>query len=1288
MARSTNVRLHEVAFCAEVKSWADALFGQHPEWPFNKAAIEEYGIGNYRRQDIRIFQEGSNTPVLTGEVKLPGTPEGRSPYDSALMQDAFSKADNVQAPFFFTWNVNTFVLFDRSRYNLPMIERRIRDWDLGLGLTSPEDCKRAEVQTHIRDKFLPQFFEQFAEIVLGQAGEWGKPPDEIFIRSLESHLDWPVIGTRDHLAAACQRDSAFAQKLQLWMSEEMSWTFDPENADNWRKTLDNAARTLCYIFSNRAIFYEAIRARYSEQLPLLQMPRRGPKGHVGIYDYFRTRFQQAEFETGDYEPIFFPQVGDWAGALVFASDIACQGWKGVLGHVAEYDFRKIPYDIIGHIFQRLISPEERQKFGQFFTKEDIVDIINAFCIRRAGDFVFDPACGSGSFLVRAYHRKAWLSGHRGGSRNLDAQKSHQELLREIFGCDIAVFAAHLATLNLAARHIEDEENYPCIARNNFFAIPQQREEFCTIPGLRSRGGKRDKIPVALPALDAVIGNPPYVRQEHIARRKELNHLHGETRAAYDARLKTTKEFLRELCQDFWPGLRLSGRSDLHCYFWPVAASLLKEDGHFGFLTSSSWLDVEYGFALQGWILQHFKLLAVMESLDEPWFQDARIKTAITILQRCDSEKERMSNVVKFVRFLKPVAEILGERPHGDEAARQRAVELLRSQILQTKQPVANEKLRIIPVLQAQLWEEGVRAGQLLKQAPVTEPEEEENGEPEAGELKEAAALYRIGQSYAAGKWGRFLRAPDLYFRLMGDYGKRFVRLGEVVEVRRGITSGCDAFFMPRDVTDEVLQQVSEGLPWNDIGLMTPCKRSELDSGKVRIVRAGDNTLHPIEKEYLRPEVHSLMEVDRPVIRAKDLDRVVLWVDQPLAKLSHTYAGKYIRWGAKQTFESKKSRAVTVPERSTCASRPVWYDLITSRIGVVFWPKTQKYRHIVPTNPESLVCNCNLYTVVPELELPHESRALAAILNSTVVALMKCFYGRYAGAEGTLKTEIVDMVLLEVPSPRGISPALADRMSQALEKMTQRDVTHLVEDAMLQCHSEELMREILREPPELPRELQQPDRRELDHCVLELIGVTDAKERAKLLEELYAETTKYYRYQRTQDIQSMEDRAGNNGRRLGAHDLAESIWHSLSDEERGVNVPEWVASVFPRVAPVEIPEGTAQALGASDMFHPNAVIFKSGKDTQQLEYASPEQAALVAEIGRLGIQGEIRMPETADDCRKCLALLRERLTKARQLFAGLAASRTGTQSLQEQTAALLLHWHTQGKALHKSPTQSG
>ncbi len=1282
MSKLQEVRENEVAFCADVKSWADALFPSRPDWPFTHAKIEQYGTGNNKRSDLRIFCKGSQTPVLAGEVKLPGTPEGRSPFDPSLMQDAFNKADNIQAPYFFTWNVNTFVLFDRSKWDVPMVERRLKDWDLGFNLTSPGDCKRPDVHAYIRDKFLPELFEMLAGIVEGKVVEWGVPPDDVFIRSLESHLEWPVLGTRDHLIATSATDAVFSSQLQSWMAEEMNWTFDPGDANNWSETLERAARTLCYIFSNRAIFYEAIRAKYPDDLNQLKMPRRGRNEQRGIYDYFRDQFKRAVAETGDYEPIFYPQVNDWAGALIFASDMACQGWTGLFTNLAQYNFREIPYDIIGGIFQKLISPEERQKFGQFYTNEDIIDIINAFCIRRAGDSVIDPACGSGSFLVRAYHRKAWLSEQKSrGRRHQDSRKSHQELLREIYGCDIALFAAHLATLNLASRHIEDEENYPYIARANFFEIPDHRDKFSAVPGLREANGEKDMIAVPLPDVDAVIGNPPYVRQEGIPKESELKRQKGETKEAYEARRKTTKDYLQELCKELWPGLRLSGRSDLHCYFWPVAASLLKEGGHFGFLTSSSWLDVDYGFALQGWILKGFKLIAVIESLDEPWFKDARVKTSITILQRCDDLKSRMDNVVKFVRLFKPVKEILGDRPHGDEAARQNAAEALRKIILQTDAPLSNAQMRIIPVKQQELWDEGVRAGTLLKAGEMVESESEEQEEDEnnGSALKEAAAMYQIGSDYVAGKWGRFLRAPDLYFRLLRDYRNGFVRLGEIAEVSFGIKSGCDDFFMPRDVTKEVLDEVKEGLLWNNVGLMTSCKRSEIESGKVRIVRAGDNTLHPIETKYLKPEVHSLMQVDRPVIHASDLDRVVLWVNEPLGALGHSYAAKYIRWGAKQTFPSKKSKAVPVPQRSTCASRPVWYDLTTGTNGVAFWPMTQKYRHIVAANPDEIVCNHRLFYVTPRNLTENEASILPAILNSTIVALVKHFYGRYAGSEGTLDTEIIDCLLLDVPDPKRVTADLFARMSNAFQSICSRSVTHLVADSMLQCHSKEEMRKILARPVELPTELCQKDRFELDDCVLELMGVVSQRQRKILIEELYLVTTEYYRYLRTQDIQAMENRAGNNSRRFDAQDLAGSIWQSLPEGDQGPAVADWIKSAYPKAEAAEIPEGKPTALGASDMFDPNGVVFKGNKEAHHVRYASPEQAALVAALAEVGIRGQIEVPKSAVDCGRCLKELRIRIKSAEEHFAELAASRTGTQSLQEKTTTLLLHWFVHGRS---------
>ncbi len=132
---------------------------------------------------------------------------------------------------------------------------------------------------------------------------------------------------------------------------------------------------------------------------------------------------------------------------------------------------------------------------------------------------------------------------------------------------------------------------------------------------------------------------------------------------------------------------------------------------------------------------------------------------------------------------------------------------------------------------------------------------------------------------------------------------------------------------------------------------------------------------------------------------------------------------------------------------------------------------------------------------------NEASILPAILNSTIVALVKHFYGRYAGSEGTLDTEIIDCLLLDVPDPKRVTADLFARMSNAFQSICNRSVTHLVADSMLQCHSKEEMRKILARPVELPTELCQKDRFELDDCVLELMGVVSQRQRKILIEEL-------------------------------------------------------------------------------------------------------------------------------------------------------------------------------------------
>jgi hypothetical protein len=126
------------------------------------------------------------------------------------------------------------------------------------------------------------------------------------------------------------------------------------------------------------------------------------------------------------------------------------------------------------------------------------------------------------------------------------------------------------------------------------------------------------------------------------------------------------------------------------------------------------------------------------------------------------------------------------------------------------------------------------------------------------------------------------------------------------------------------------------------------------------------------------------------------------------------------------------------------------------------------------------------------------------------------------------------------------------------------------------------------------------------------------------------------------------------------------------------VAEWIKATYPKSESVNIPEGKPEALGASDMFDPNGVVFKGNKERHRLAYANPKQAALVAMLAENGIRGNIEVPKTPVDCERCQEQLRNRIKRAEDHFTELAASRTGTQALQEKTAALLLRWYIHGR----------
>lgn len=90
MANTTN----EWTFTADVSSRINVLLQNRPDLPFSSSKVEERGKDNNKRHDLTLYDR-SNQVVITGEVKMPENPEGRSPYQEGLVMDAHDKANRA-----------------------------------------------------------------------------------------------------------------------------------------------------------------------------------------------------------------------------------------------------------------------------------------------------------------------------------------------------------------------------------------------------------------------------------------------------------------------------------------------------------------------------------------------------------------------------------------------------------------------------------------------------------------------------------------------------------------------------------------------------------------------------------------------------------------------------------------------------------------------------------------------------------------------------------------------------------------------------------------------------------------------------------------------------------------------------------------------------------------------------------------------------------------------------------------------------------------------------------------
>jgi type I restriction-modification system DNA methylase subunit len=324
----------------------------------------------------------------------------------------------------------------------------------------------------------------------------------------------------------------------------------------------------------------------------------------------------------------------------------------ILGQVYEQFLGKIIRLTAGHHAVVEDKPEVKKAGGVYYTPTYIVDYIVRQTVGKLVEGktpkqvaklrVLDPACGSGSFLINAYQflldwHHEWYLAHNPekwtkgrdpvlvqttSGWKLTVGERKRILLGNIYGVDIDSQAVEVTKLSLLLKVLEGESEQtiqPYLRLFHKRALPDLADNIkCGNSLIGPDFYQQKELPLLSDderlrvnvfdwdaefaeimkssGFDAVIGNPPYIRQESLSDLKDYFAKHYE---AFD------------------------GAADIYSYFMEKGVRLLRTGGLFSIIVSSSFLRASYGKALRSMLKRYTAVLRIVDFGGLPIFANAK-----------------------------------------------------------------------------------------------------------------------------------------------------------------------------------------------------------------------------------------------------------------------------------------------------------------------------------------------------------------------------------------------------------------------------------------------------------------------------------------------------------------------------------------------------------------------------------------------------------------------------------------------------------------------------------------
>lgn len=123
-----------------------------------------------------------------------------------------------------------------------------------------------------------------------------------------------------------------------------------------------------------------------------------------------------------------------------AVKVAASVVRWLFSLLQNYNLRELSEDVLKSLYQELVDPETRHDLGEFYTPDWLAHrMVKVLLDSKPRAAMFDPACGSGTFLYLTIREKR--------ERLKDSLETLRHILDSVYGADIHPLAVIIAKTN-------------------------------------------------------------------------------------------------------------------------------------------------------------------------------------------------------------------------------------------------------------------------------------------------------------------------------------------------------------------------------------------------------------------------------------------------------------------------------------------------------------------------------------------------------------------------------------------------------------------------------------------------------------------------------------------------------------------------------------------------------------------------------------------------------------------------------------------------------------------------